>query len=170
MNTNEPTFHRAFGTYGIYYNEGKLLVIHKQGGPYTYRYDLPGGSLEDFETLPDALDREFQEETGLTVHSKQLLGTFEFFLQSNWHRASHLHHIGVFFRVLEAEGERSVPKTFDGQDSTGSSWVSRADVDASNASPLVLKAFDYLENPETDKLTRIQDWVVRQEATRCTGM
>ena len=42
MNTNEPTFHRAFGTYGIYYNEGKLLVIHKQGGPYTYRYDLPG--------------------------------------------------------------------------------------------------------------------------------
>lgn len=74
MNTNEPTFHRAFGTYGIYYNEGKLLVIHKQGGPYTYRYDLPGGSLEDFETLPDALDREFQEETGLTVRSKQLLG------------------------------------------------------------------------------------------------
>jgi len=63
MNINEPTFHRAFGTYGIYYNDGKLLVIHKQGGPYTYRYDLPGGSLEDFETLPDALDREFQEET-----------------------------------------------------------------------------------------------------------
>jgi len=45
MNTKEPTFHRAFGTYGIYYNDGKLLVIHKQGGPYTYRYDLPGGSL-----------------------------------------------------------------------------------------------------------------------------
>jgi len=85
-------------------------------------------------------------------------------------RRRHLHHIGVFFRVLEAEGERSVPKTFEGQDSTGSSWVSRADVDASNASPLVLKSFDYLENPEADKLTRIQDWIVRQEATRCTGM
>ncbi|WP_426355283.1 NUDIX hydrolase [Exiguobacterium sp. R-39] len=170
MNTNEPTFHRAFGTYGIYYNEGKLLVIHKQGGPYTYRYDLPGGSLEDFETLPDALNREFQEETGLTVRSKRLIGAFEFSVQSDWHRASHLHHIGVFFHVLEVDGEQSVPEIFFGQDSVGSSWRSRAEVNTSNASPLVLKAFDYLENPETDKLTRIQDWVVRQEATPCTGM
>ncbi|WP_235188856.1 NUDIX hydrolase [Exiguobacterium artemiae] len=162
MSMKDSTFHRAFGTYGIYFNEGKLLVIHKQGGPYTYRYDLPGGSLEDFETLPDALDREFQEETGLTVRSKRLIGAFEFFIQSDWHRASHLHHIGVFFHVLEADGKPSVPKMFDGQDSTGSSWVSRADVDMSNASPLVLKAFDYLENPKTETMMRIENWIVKQ--------
>ncbi|MCK2157384.1 NUDIX domain-containing protein [Exiguobacterium sp. 17-1] len=73
MQPLQETFHRAFGTYGIYFNEGKLLVIHKQGGPYTYRYDLPGGSLEDFETLPDALDREFQEETGHSAHTASIL-------------------------------------------------------------------------------------------------
>ncbi len=48
-------YHRAFGVYGIYAKDGKLLVILKNGGPYIHRYDLPGGSLEDGESLQEAM-------------------------------------------------------------------------------------------------------------------
>ena len=40
----EKKYHRAFGVYGICVEDGNLLVINKNGGPYTNRYDLPGGS------------------------------------------------------------------------------------------------------------------------------
>ncbi|MCG0663113.1 putative ADP-ribose pyrophosphatase (putative) [Lactiplantibacillus plantarum] len=39
------TYHRAFGVYGIIGDEHALVVTKKFGGPYTNRYDLPGGSL-----------------------------------------------------------------------------------------------------------------------------
>ena len=37
------------------------------------------------------------------------------------------------------------PLQFDGQDSLGAVWVSEEDVSVDNASPLVLKAFDWLK-------------------------
>ena len=57
-------YNRAFGVYGIYVENDKLLVINKNGGPYINRYDLPGGSLEAGESLSIAMKREFLEETG----------------------------------------------------------------------------------------------------------
>ncbi|NAP01756.1 NUDIX domain-containing protein, partial [Halomonas sp. MG34] len=57
-------FHRAFGVYGIYIEDNKLLVINKSRGPYKNRYDLPGGSLEEGEGLSIAMQRECKEETG----------------------------------------------------------------------------------------------------------
>lgn len=52
-----PNYHRAFGVYGIYIENDKLLVINKNGGPYINRYDLPGGSLEAGESLSIAMKR-----------------------------------------------------------------------------------------------------------------
>ena len=60
-------FHRAFGVYGVYFEAGKLLVINKKVGPYINRFDLPGGSLQEAESLTNAVKREFFEETGLEV-------------------------------------------------------------------------------------------------------
>ena len=64
-------YHRAFGVYGIYVVDGKLLVINKNGGPYINRFDLPGGSLEEGETLSEAMKREFLEETGLEIEIEE---------------------------------------------------------------------------------------------------
>jgi len=57
-------FHRAFGCYGIIGDSKMLVVIKKHGGPYINRYDLPGGSLEDGESLNHTVKREVNEETG----------------------------------------------------------------------------------------------------------
>lgn len=70
----EKRYHRAFGVYGIYVDDHKLLLINKNGGPYKYRYDLPGGSLEEGESLTEAMVREFKEETGIDIAISEALG------------------------------------------------------------------------------------------------
>ncbi|WP_199427054.1 NUDIX domain-containing protein, partial [Thermaerobacillus caldiproteolyticus] len=78
----DKKFHRAFGVYGIYFEDGKLLVINKNGGPYINRFDLPGGSLEEAESLTNALKREFLEKTGLEVKVVKCLGVIDVSLKS----------------------------------------------------------------------------------------
>ncbi len=50
------------GAYGITIRDGSLLVVQGKAGVF-----LPGGGLEDGETVEDALRREYAEETGFSV-------------------------------------------------------------------------------------------------------
>lgn len=137
--------HRAFGVYGLYVQDGRLLVIHKNGGPYKNRYDLPGGSLEEGESLATAMRREFLEETGLHVEIEQLLGTRDFLVPWLWRDFSHVHHIALFYRVHAIGGALRRPDVFDGQDSLGTTWLTPDEATPDNASPLVLEAFAWLK-------------------------
>jgi hypothetical protein len=78
LNMSNNRYHRAFGVYGIYVEGGKLLVINKKGSPYKNRFDLPGGSLKDGETLSEAIQREFLEETGLEIEIEENIGVIDF--------------------------------------------------------------------------------------------
>lgn len=58
---------------GIVIEDGRLLLLN-QDTPGTGRsWSLPGGKLEDGETLAEALIREMKEETGLDVEPGPLL-------------------------------------------------------------------------------------------------
>ena len=48
-------------------HEGRILCIRKTRGPYRGRYDLPGGTPEEGESLVETLKREMLEETGFQV-------------------------------------------------------------------------------------------------------
>lgn len=138
-------YHRAFGVYGIYIENEKLLVINKNGGPYINRYDLPGGSLEEEESLSQAMKREFLEETGLKIEIKENIGVADFKLPWLWKEYTDVHHIAVFYLVNKIGGKVGVPEQFKGQDSLGALWVSADDISVDNASPLVLKAFEWIK-------------------------
>ena len=47
-------------------DKGRVLVLRDAGSSY---WDLPGGHVRDGESISDALSREVQEETGLSVRS-----------------------------------------------------------------------------------------------------
>ncbi|MCE4956233.1 MULTISPECIES: NUDIX hydrolase [Bacilli] len=141
-------YHRAFGVYGIYVEDGKLLVINKNGGPYINRFDLPGGSLEEGETLSEAIKREFHEETGLRIDIEENIGVIDFKLPWLWKEFTDVHHIAVYYSVRKIGGNIKIPEQFEGQDSLGAVWVSEKDVSLDNASPLVLKAFDWIKTKD----------------------
>lgn len=143
MNKN---YHTAFGVYGIYQSTSdQLLVIKKNQGPYAHRYDLPGGSLGNSEGLSETLEREFIEETKLTLSSYQQLGTCTFRYPWQYQEFNYNKHIAVFYQIHSLTGRvaESVPQ-FPGQDSDGAVFVTLNEIDETNASPLVLKAKEYL--------------------------
>lgn len=135
------SWHKAFGVYGLYRKDHKLLVIKKSGGPYKNRYDLPGGSPEEGENHSETLSREFSEETGLEVLGKFRIGTIDFHLPWLWRNFTHVHHRAVFFEVNETGGELDEPDEFEGQDSLGTCWLTEDEASKDNVSPLVLEAF-----------------------------
>ncbi|KAB8138118.1 NUDIX hydrolase [Gracilibacillus oryzae] len=154
-------YHRAFGVYGILIEEGRLLVIKKNAGPYINRFDLPGGSLEDGEGLAEAMKRESLEETGLEIEIKDNIGVVDFKLPWMWGEYTDVHHIAVYYTVKKVGGKLSVPEQFDGQDSLGAIWVSEHDVSLENASPLVLKTFEWFRTKKLGIDSEIyEEWTV----------
>jgi ADP-ribose pyrophosphatase YjhB (NUDIX family) len=142
---SDKKYHRAIGVYGIYIDDGKLLVIHKNGGPYINRFDLPGGSLEEGESLAEAMRREFLEETGIEIEIEEQIGVIDFKFPSVWRDFTNVHHIAVYYSVRKTGGEIGIPEQFEGQDSLGAVWVCEHEVSRENASPLVMKAFEWLK-------------------------
>lgn len=60
--------------YGICVGEGNKIAIVKVGDKTNHHFDLPGGGLESEESEPEALIREFEEETGIPVWPIRQLG------------------------------------------------------------------------------------------------
>ena len=63
----------------IFSNEGKeqkLLLVQRRSDPFKGKWALPGGFLEEEETLEAGAKRELQEETGLQVENIKQLRAF----------------------------------------------------------------------------------------------
>ncbi len=59
---------------GIYVRDGKVLLLKRASEPFQGLWSLIGGQVEKNETLTEALEREFNEETNLEVDVGDLLG------------------------------------------------------------------------------------------------
>ncbi|MCW2874991.1 NUDIX domain-containing protein [Actinacidiphila oryziradicis] len=64
--------------------DGRVLLLHRTADDYFGDlWELPSGGVDDGETLPEALHREVEEETGLTVTTvSAYLGHFDYLSQS----------------------------------------------------------------------------------------
>ncbi|MFA6076659.1 MAG: NUDIX domain-containing protein [Candidatus Paceibacterota bacterium] len=68
----KPQF--IIGSFGIIFDERKrVLLVHRRDYDL---WNLPGGTLEDFESPKNAVIREVKEETGLDVKVSKLLGVY----------------------------------------------------------------------------------------------
>ncbi len=78
---------------GICTRANELLLIRQKGiGPLGELWLPPGGGVEPGQSVPENLEREFLEETGLKVKTEQLLFVHE-------HLEEPLHAVELFFTV-----------------------------------------------------------------------
>jgi 8-oxo-dGTP pyrophosphatase MutT (NUDIX family) len=101
--TDRPDYLGAFGL--LETDAGVLLVANRRliDGARTLVWDLPGGGVEEGETLAEALRREMKEETGLLVSVGSLLFVAE------GERIRHGARIGVWRSFFfEVKNESSV--------------------------------------------------------------
>ena len=65
------------GVGAVVIHEGRVLLIRRGKEPLRGRWVVPGGTVELGETLEDAVVREVQEETGLTVAPREVVTVFD---------------------------------------------------------------------------------------------
>lgn len=64
----------------------KVLMVKNIGENSSY-YTLPGGAVEEGETLPEAAVREVKEETGLDIEVSGIVSVMEAFFEARGHHA-----------------------------------------------------------------------------------
>lgn len=84
------------GVYGIWRQSGLIVAIRKGRGPYLGQLDLPGGSPLPGEAPIDTLERELQEECGVSRVSVSSWHTFDFQVEkSSSGESIEFHHWGL---------------------------------------------------------------------------
>lgn len=86
----------------------KLVLIRRRNPPYQGQWALPGGFVEVGETVEEAAMREANEETGLDVELKGLVGVF-----SDPGRDPRGHTVSICFAAL---GQGTPKASSDAQD------------------------------------------------------
>jgi 8-oxo-dGTP diphosphatase len=58
-------------------DDGRVLLVKQRSGPFTGAWLLPGGGVDDGESIEDAVRRETREETGCDLASLRKIATYE---------------------------------------------------------------------------------------------
>ena len=125
--------------------DGKLLVvkINDDGGEW---YILPGGGQESEESLPQAVEREVREETGIDVKCKDLLFVIEGVHGESFHR------VDLVF-ACEYIGEAENPALHCDINQTGLEWLELSSLNTSRLYPSKMRRaiMNYYEGRQYQK-------------------
>lgn len=103
---------------GILQRGSRVLMVRRKKEPFQGRLALPGGFVNEGETVEDAFRREVLEETSLEVEPIDILGVY-----SDPGRDPRKHAMSVVFVGLILGGEERA-----GDDAQGLEWVELADI------------------------------------------
>ncbi|HSE99421.1 MAG: NUDIX domain-containing protein [Nitrososphaerales archaeon] len=97
----------------IIQKSNSILLVKRSKDPYKNQFALPGGFVNEGETIEEAIKREVYEETSLEVHPIDILGVY-----SDPKRDPRGHIMTVVFIVLIIRGNPSA-----GDDAKEISWI-----------------------------------------------
>ena len=98
----------------IIHRHSSILLVKRKKDPYKNCFALPGGFVNEGETIEDAIMREVYEETSLEVYPIDILGVY-----SDPTRDPRGHMLTVVFIVLVVKGGNPIP----GDDAQEISWI-----------------------------------------------
>lgn len=125
------------GVYGITVRDGQLLVVIQKRGPYTGKFDLPGGGIEFGESIEEALVREFWEEVNLTFEKMELLTNLTTTVEMPPPRVGALHQIGLIYAVSGIKDSEHPEVSTELMEHH---WVDLEEIRKENASPFCFAA------------------------------
>jgi mutator protein MutT len=140
--------YKQLGAYSLILENDKILLIKKNGGPYDGKLDLPGGTIEFGERPIEALKRELIEETGIEVTKVELFDTDS--VTFNWQYKEDVivtvHHIGIFYKVLEYVNEIKKDIKIDeiNDDSLGANFYDISSLNKDNLSLIAIMELEKL--------------------------
>ncbi len=70
---------------GIIKKDDKVLITKRKVSPFKDKFVLPGGKLDNGETLKDCLKREIFEEVGLNVKKEKFFDYYEVVLPEKYY-------------------------------------------------------------------------------------
>ena len=93
-------------------SDGRLLLIRRGHEPATGQWSVPGGRVEEGETVAEAVVRELREETGVDGTCGDLVGWVE--------RIGPDHHYVILDFRVRVEGS---PAPVSGDDASEAAWI-----------------------------------------------
>lgn len=133
-------FKFRISVYGILFEDNKILL---QRNPLITQFGLPGGGIELGETISDSLEREFLEETGLVVKTKNLFDVSQDFFT---HEGKCAHSILIFYHVEKTGGELKA----DSEDSVEVKYFGLDELNESNTQRINWPIIEKLRKDNTD--------------------
>lgn len=136
---------KHIGVYGLIIQQGKILLIKKNGGPYDGKLDLPGGTIEFSEDIEDALIRELKEEVGIDITNYKLYDVISSNIQ--WlhkQEIEEIKHIAILYSIYDFKNDikSNIEITDINDDSMGANFY---DIKLLKKDELSLIAFKSLE-------------------------
>ncbi len=123
--------------------DGRVLVARRARGPALGVWTMPGGVVEAGETLLEALVREIQEETGLTIEPVALAGHREVLVRDDDRRVSR-HFVILCFAARWIAGEPQL-----NEELAEARWLTPAELAGLNTTEglaeIVASAFERME-------------------------
>jgi ADP-ribose pyrophosphatase YjhB (NUDIX family) len=128
--------HPGFGVGAVVFVDDRLLLIRRGNPPNEGSWIFPGGLVEIGESIEDALIREVEEETGLTVRVGKLIELFDY-IDLDEHGRVRYHYIIADYSCELVEGELEA-----GSDVTDVRWIR---LDELPSLELSVKALEVIE-------------------------
>lgn len=113
-------------------------------------YTLPGGHVEPGESFVDAVVREMQEETGLTIEKPKMVGIKQFPIEGG-------RYIVLLFEATQFTGE--VVSSEEGE----MTWIDRAElakIPTVDDLPELLRVFDNPDLTEFQYIVDGDEWLI----------
>lgn len=103
----------------ILQRDSRVLMIRREKDPFKDHLALPGGFVNEGETVEEAMKREAKEETSLEVEPIDILGAY-----SDPKRDPRKHILSIVFVGIITGGQERA-----GDDAAGIEWVELARID-----------------------------------------